>query len=244
MPLSELAAAIADVDLGGYKGINVADPAADQDAATKKYHNDNKYTDTEAVAAVVAADEYVKNTGDIINLATINDQLKIDRSVGTHTDNPFPLLIHARINAFQCLEKTVSAAEGFFKITNATYLSGEYIPLLWLKSKGGSTREYAAGFVIDSHVYPAGSICSFMARYQNGVIPSGSQILFDFVNYYAQAGGTRILAIRANNRIDFLDHYIANPKNHADATLSGTPKVVEIDIGGTPYYFKVYPTKT
>lgn len=30
---------------------------------------------------------------------------------------------------------------------------------------------------------------------------------------------------------------------YADATLSGTPIIIRIDIGGTPYYFKAYPTK-
>lgn len=35
---------------------------------------------------------------------------------------------------------------------------------------------------------------------------------------------------------------IANPKNAAAATMSGTAKTVEISIGGTPYYFLVYPT--
>ena len=32
--------------------------------------------------------------------------------------------------------------------------------------------------------------------------------------------------------------------DYDDAVLSGTPRIVEIDIDGTPYYFKVYPTKT
>ena len=35
-----------------------------------------------------------------------------------------------------------------------------------------------------------------------------------------------------------------NLKIHVDATLSGTPKIIEIDIDGTSYYAKVYPTKT
>lgn len=30
---------------------------------------------------------------------------------------------------------------------------------------------------------------------------------------------------------------------YADATLSGTPIIIKVDIGGTPYYFKAYPTK-
>lgn len=37
---------------------------------------------------------------------------------------------------------------------------------------------------------------------------------------------------------------IKNPKNAAAGTLSGTALNVEIDIGGTPYYFAVYPTKS
>jgi hypothetical protein len=35
---------------------------------------------------------------------------------------------------------------------------------------------------------------------------------------------------------------IKNPKNRAASALSGTKKVIEISIGGTPYYFEVYPT--
>lgn len=52
MSLSDLAAATGNLDFGGYKGVNVADPGADQDAATKKYHDDHKYTDAEAVTAM------------------------------------------------------------------------------------------------------------------------------------------------------------------------------------------------
>ena len=36
---------------------------------------------------------------------------------------------------------------------------------------------------------------------------------------------------------------IKNPKNAAASALSGTQKDVEIDIGGVPYHFTVYPTK-
>jgi len=44
--------------------------------------------------------------------------------------------------------------------------------------------------------------------------------------------------------IDMNDNEIKNPANEADATLSGTAKLIKIDIGGTPYYIKAYPTKT
>ncbi len=36
---------------------------------------------------------------------------------------------------------------------------------------------------------------------------------------------------------------LKNLKNAAATALSGTQKDIEIDIGGTPYYFTVYPTK-
>lgn len=52
VPVSDLAAATADVDFGNHKGVNVADPSLDQDAATKKYHDDHKYTNAEAIAAL------------------------------------------------------------------------------------------------------------------------------------------------------------------------------------------------
>lgn len=36
---------------------------------------------------------------------------------------------------------------------------------------------------------------------------------------------------------------LKNLKNAAASSLSGTQRDIEIDIGGTPYYFTVYPTK-
>ena len=43
--------------------------------------------------------------------------------------------------------------------------------------------------------------------------------------------------------LDMNDTVIADMKNSAPTALSGTQKDIEIDIGGTPYYFTVYPTK-
>lgn len=40
-----------------------------------------------------------------------------------------------------------------------------------------------------------------------------------------------------------VDAIIADPKNYAATALSGTKKLVEIEIDGVPYYFEVYPTK-
>lgn len=54
--LSELAAATGNVDFGGYKGVNVADPVANQDAATKKYHDDHKTSDAAEIVSGVFDD--------------------------------------------------------------------------------------------------------------------------------------------------------------------------------------------
>lgn len=43
--------------------------------------------------------------------------------------------------------------------------------------------------------------------------------------------------------LDMNDKTIVDMKNSAPTALSGTQKDIEIDIGGTPYYFTVYPTK-
>ena len=43
--------------------------------------------------------------------------------------------------------------------------------------------------------------------------------------------------------VDIKNMKIKNPKNLAASALSGTKKVIEIDISGVPYYFEVYPTK-
>lgn len=43
--------------------------------------------------------------------------------------------------------------------------------------------------------------------------------------------------------LDMNDMVITDMKNSAPTALSGTQKDIEIDIGGTPYYFTVYPTK-
>jgi hypothetical protein len=46
-----------------------------------------------------------------------------------------------------------------------------------------------------------------------------------------------------NYCLDINDTAIKDMKNSAPTALSGTQKDIEIDIGGTPYYFTVYPTK-
>jgi len=58
------------------------------------------------------------------------------------------------------------------------------------------------------------------------------------------SGGTeRDFCVFDYDKVDCMNAPLKDIKNHTDAALSGTPKVVEVLIGATPYFFKVYPTK-
>ena len=58
----------------------------------------------------------------------------------------------------------------------------------------------------------------------------------DVITLYNQSAGV-------DCEFDLSTGILANLKNHAHSALSGTKKLVEIDIGGVPYYWEVYPTK-
>ena len=59
----------------------------------------------------------------------------------------------------------------------------------------------------------------------------------DAIQIYSDADGS--LTIEADASVK-----LVNPENQADGTLSGTPLLVKIYIGATPYFFKIYPTVT
>lgn len=50
--------------------------------------------------------------------------------------------------------------------------------------------------------------------------------------------------LKTNLNMLFYGNTIENMKNWADASLSGTPKLMEVLIDGTSYFWKVYPTRT
>jgi len=58
------------------------------------------------------------------------------------------------------------------------------------------------------------------------------------------SGTERDFVIFDYDKIDIKNCTIKDIKNHDDATLSGTPKILEFNLGGTPYYVKVYPNKS
>ena len=79
--------------------------------------------------------------------------------------------------------------------------------------------------------------------YMRGYKPAGqtsSQVDFYLVN---NAGSGFSPLSLYYDKIDVKNLPIKDMKNHVASALSGTKRLVEIDIGGTPYYFEVYPTK-
>jgi len=58
-------------------------------------------------------------------------------------------------------------------------------------------------------------------------------------------GSTQVEVFEYGKSIfDVKNKPIKDIKNYDDATLSGTPKIIEINLGGTPYYIKAYPNKS
>jgi len=74
--------------------------------------------------------------------------------------------------------------------------------------------------------------------------PNGYQYSY-LILKVANNSGTPVTAFEVySDKIDLKNHTIKDIKNYNDATLSGTPKIIEINIGGTPYYIKAYPNKS
>jgi len=211
--LSDLAAATGNLDFGGYKGVNVADPAADQDAATKKYHDDHKYTDAEAVAAADASDKFVERS--VENVCTGITTIK-------------------RNTTGRILDTTLELASGMFyltamqqnlKSTNTTFQNMfifAYYPSI--VAYGADINRPIGSFTFSKVSGYLSSSIAFILLNENGTTVVPLELFWD--------------------KIDVKNKPIKDIKNHADATLSGTPRIVEFLIGNTPYYFKVYPTKT
>jgi hypothetical protein len=114
---------------------------------------------------------------------------------------------------------------------------------------------YATGASCANLIYLDGSTIWLASTYNAGRDNPTPSIRFaqihnqDWRQYADNAGleldyaGT-IEYLFNTTQFDMKNNQIKNPLNEADATLSGTPKLVKIDIDGVPYYFKVYPTKT
>ncbi len=213
VPLSSLAAAIADVDFGNQNAINVLDPTADQDAATKKYHDDNKYTDAEAVAAADVSDKFIER--DVENVCSAITTLK--RSVVG--------VILNFINEVPSGQIMTTTLNHIVKSTTHTFVNGGGMVTFPVSTFQGTDTSKIIGKTV------------FVK------LPGGTKSYSEY--FILNSAGSTVAVLKLEeDKIDVKNLPIKNIKNHADATLSGTPKIIEFLIGATPYYFKVYPTKT
>jgi hypothetical protein len=69
------------------------------------------------------------------------------------------------------------------------------------------------------------------------IYESGANLLDIYV------GGVQMAQVSPTHW-DFNQKILRNPNNSANTAVSGTPKTVEMDVGGTPYYFLVFPTSS
>lgn len=172
-----------------------------------------KYKDAEAVAAVATADDYVKNTGDEIT--------------GTLTFKDVVLQSHA--------------ADYFYILKCSENTKGRRIAF----GTSGTCGPQIIGFP-ESHGSRAGEI-TFEFGSTHFLLGTAKYNIYAIAP--AGSGGTRRVwcfernVNRCYNDLDMQSKIIKDPKNHVASALSGTKKLVEIDIGGVPYYFEVYPTK-
>jgi hypothetical protein len=198
-----------------------------------------KYTDSEAVAAVVAGDNYLKN--DAADVTT--HALSVEGILSV--DNPGTL--HAAGSSIKCgnnsgpelslqCSRDVSWARGLFmlirsrgSVASPTALqNGDTIAGIGFKGYDGSATQLTG--IIEAYVDGAVS---------GGVLPTR----ISFITGTTGGNRTERLKIKSDGVIDMCNNPVKDMKNHAASALSGTKKLIEIDIGGTSYYFEVYPTK-
>lgn len=105
---------------------------------------------------------------------------------------------------------------------------------------GGTNTTTGAYFTIygEDMVYGAGGWLAYTFGSAGKDLPN-AKVHFQ----YRDTSGSYDIIEVFKTVVNIHDLIVKNPKNHAASALSGTKKVVEIDIGGVSYYFEVYPTK-
>ena len=199
-----------------------------------------KYTGAEAVAAVETADKYVKTTGDTIEPIT---------------DIPGLLIKGDNIISQLAFDTNKSGGIGAKNITFdfTRYIDAPYsestraagAPAInFNKSRGSraSPSDTLSGDRLGLFSFNAWSGSGWLVRAQFGAYmetATRGELRFNIVDtstFYTSC-------IFRKDHIDIQNHPIKNIKNHASSALSGTKKLIELDINGVPYYFEVYPTK-
>lgn len=199
-----------------------------------------KYTDAEAVSAVATADDYVKNDGD--NMSDCLRILTPTAGVLTRFGMRYPT-IELRSNAksgytFGDLRINDNAngnghIDFFRQRATSPYTVQLNDALFQLLGWGHDGTHEIKSAEIQMSV--DGTVTA-------NCVPGRISLLTRAAGNTA-VSPTENFVIKGNGDIDMKDNKIVDPKNLAASALSGTKKLVEIDIGGTSYYFEVYPTK-
>lgn len=179
-----------------------------------------KYTDAEAVTALATADVYVKNIGDISTGA-----LKVQQSgyygYGNIDTQYISLKDWGNWSSGPSIQFQKQHNEG-------SCVSDDELGFFAFKGESGSSGLQDGAILI---AYADGDAA---AGYVPTILKLGIM----------QSGGSLwYVEFDKNKKMDLNDGIIKDPKNHVHSALSGTKKLVEIDIGGASYYFEVYPTK-
>jgi len=254
-----------EADMDSNKILNVADPTTAQDASTKNY------TDTHLTSKALTADwtdgyvwVYRTASGKFEMEAQgasaglpVSDSTSIVKG-SADSDKQMRFEVDGltagatRIMTVPDKDMTLCGTDDAMLLNGANPMGADI-------DMGGNDlnnclRIYASGNSSQLDMYGGTYDAAGIAIFGNthGTVGYRGDIRFYTPN---AAGNTLMLAMVLNGLTDTpsLELYygglgmnntvIKDMKNAAASALSGTQKDIEIDIGGTPYYFTVYPTK-
>lgn len=174
------------------------------------------YTDAEAISAVLADDKYLKRDGDILD-----GDLGVSAAGRiTVPSGQIGLTFPQDDGSQACRFKNSQAGRADMGFTGDGGGNMEFY------SKLHPTRPGDFRFV-----YGGGAYGNLIYKHYNGT------------NWQDVIAIDARTVVKIHVTLDMKSQVIKDIKNHAASALSGTKKLVELNIGGTPYYFEVYPTK-
>jgi hypothetical protein len=205
----------------------------------------DKYTDAEAVAAVATADDYVKNDADdeTTGILTVKGLKRV------HNDAEGDTCDFKYTTASKDID-TFLGSSGMKAYKWHTHQSG----LINWGYKARGSRASPVVPILNDKIFGFGcgiwdgnswvSAAQCLGKVDGTITTSSTptRLTFDTTPVGSQTMVER-LSILNDGKINFNDNILKDPKNHAASALSGTKKLVEIDIGGVSYYVEVYPTK-
>jgi len=232
-----------DISVQDKNLMNVADPIRDQDAVTKAflerlyyskaYYEENKYTDAEAVTAMGAKADA--------------NPLHHDRTV-KYTDAEARTAIGDLLDSVGKLLKDLECENHSLK--NVASIDGggnavEFHDTFLVKKAGVSFELENTGTGENKFYFAIGNTTGHVFLYngddtKNWYIQNAAR---DTIMSFLSLSAAPFTISLPTANLDMSDNIIKDPKNHVASALSGTKKLVEIEIDGSPYYFEVSPTK-